>query len=44
METCKQINSEALSSTLVEGLASYDNKRQEIIEGKHYKMHYKMKA
>jgi hypothetical protein len=44
MKTCKQINGEASSSTLVEGLAFHDNKRQEIIKGKHYKMHYKMKA
>jgi hypothetical protein len=37
-ENIKLINGEALSSTLVEDLASYDNKRQDKIKGNHYKM------
>jgi hypothetical protein len=38
MKTCKKINGEASSSTLVEDLASHANKRQREIKWKHYKL------
>jgi hypothetical protein len=37
-ENIKLINGEALSSTIVEDLASHDNKWQDKIKWKHYKM------